>query len=151
MFVNAGGNGGAQQRQQRSLNSPGMTRQNSFPGPAGEGGVFPSPPSPNQGPQAFGGAGMMVGGPGGGAANVMFNPQTGQQQMQRVQRQPSIPQGAQHLPGEHIMTRGCLGGRYWGGGLLQRNKTLSLRELENKVPRNVVLSLADYRPNYRTM
>lgn len=67
--------------------------------------MFPSPPSPSQGPQFAGTAMMNVGGPGvvgGGATNVMFNPQTGQQQqqMQRVQRQPSIPQGAQHLPGE---------------------------------------------------
>lgn len=92
---------GAAQRQ-RSLNSPGMARQNSFPGQ--EGG-FPGPPSP--GHASFGGNGMggivgpvVTGNPVGPTQNVMFGAQNTQQQLQRIQRQPSIPQGAQHLPGE---------------------------------------------------
>ena len=43
-------------------------------------------------------AGMMSGP--GGAGNVLFAQNAQQQQMQRIQRQSSIPQGAQHLPGE---------------------------------------------------
>lgn len=114
-YVNTGVAQRPQQQQQRSLNSPGVTRQNSFPGP-GEGG-FPGPPSPSQAP--FGGTNMggmgagnttgIMGGPG-GASNVMtFNAQNAQQQqqLQRIQRQPSIPQGAQHLPGEEWWSWQC--------------------------------------------
>ncbi|XP_037909324.1 nuclear receptor coactivator 3 isoform X2 [Hermetia illucens] len=70
------------QTQRRSLNSPGatVTRQNSFQGQDGSG--FPGPPSPS--PQ----------GPFGTTTNVFNN-----QQLQRIQRQSSVPQATQHLPG----------------------------------------------------
>lgn len=57
-----------------------MTRQNSFQGQDGSG--FPGPPSPS--PQ----------GPFGTTTNVFNN-----QQLQRIQRQSSVPQATQHLPG----------------------------------------------------
>lgn len=65
-------------QRQRSLNSPGaqVPRQNSFPG-GGDG--FPGPPSPTQG--------------GYGAGGVFNN------QQMRMQRQTSVPQATQHLPG----------------------------------------------------
>lgn len=69
-----------QTQRQRSLNSPGTpaSRQNSFPGQ--ETG-FPGPPSPTTAsPYTTG--------------NVFTNPP-----QMRMQRQSSIPQGAQHLPG----------------------------------------------------
>lgn len=66
-----------QAQRQRSINSPGSAgRQNSFSGP--ETG-FPGPPSPTT--QSTYGSGLFN------------NPQM------RLQRQTSIPQGTQHLPG----------------------------------------------------
>ncbi|XP_059617305.1 nuclear receptor coactivator 2 isoform X2 [Phlebotomus argentipes] len=76
-----------QTQRQRSLNSPGtpVSRQNSFPGPEG----FPGPPSPTQTPYGASTGGNVVPGQAG-----VFN-----QQQLRMQRQASVPQATQHLPG----------------------------------------------------
>uniref|UniRef100_A0A1B0CR09 Uncharacterized protein n=1 Tax=Lutzomyia longipalpis TaxID=7200 RepID=A0A1B0CR09_LUTLO len=76
-----------QTQRQRSLNSPGtpVSRQNSFPGPDG----FPGPPSPTQSPYGAATGGNVVPGQAG-----VFN-----QQQLRMQRQASVPQATQHLPG----------------------------------------------------
>ncbi|XP_055684535.1 nuclear receptor coactivator 2 isoform X3 [Lutzomyia longipalpis] len=76
-----------QTQRQRSLNSPGtpVSRQNSFPGPDG----FPGPPSPTQSPYGAATGSNVVPGQAG-----VFN-----QQQLRMQRQASVPQATQHLPG----------------------------------------------------
>ncbi|XP_055711682.1 nuclear receptor coactivator 2 isoform X6 [Phlebotomus papatasi] len=76
-----------QAQRQRSLNSPGtpVSRQNSFPGPEG----FPGPPSPTQTPYGASPGTNVVPGQAG-----VFN-----QQQLRMQRQASVPQATQHLPG----------------------------------------------------
>ena len=68
-------------QRQRSLNSPGAPtggRQNSFTGQVDSG--FPGPPSPSQVPFS--------------AGSVYNN-----SQQMRLQRQTSVPQATQHLPG----------------------------------------------------
>lgn len=81
-----------QTQRQRSLNSPGTSvgsvRQNSYSGPDNG---FPGPSSPSaQSTYGASGAGGSVGTAGPGIFN---NSQI------RLQRQNSIPQGSQHLPG----------------------------------------------------
>jgi hypothetical protein len=65
-------------QRQRSLNSPGtpVSRQNSF----NSQDSFPEPPSPSAQQQQY--------------SNNIFN-----QQQMRLQRQQSVPQATQHLPG----------------------------------------------------